>query len=79
VAQQRRVADVARGELERRHIELSEQIGALEVEGSREERDADLARMGLQLCVVARRQLERLAMLAVGPSEAELVVERLIE
>ena len=32
VPKQRRVADVARRELERRHVELGEQVGALEVE-----------------------------------------------
>jgi hypothetical protein len=35
--------------------------------------------MGLQLSKLTRRQLERLAMFAVGPPEAELVVIRLIE
>src|SRR5204862_3496745 len=43
-----------------------------------EERHADFARMPEQLAVVVRAQLERLAMFAVGATEAELVVVRLV-
>src|SRR6185312_4776658 len=65
--------------LERRHVELREQVGALEVERGREERDVDFTRMSLQLRKIACRQLERLAVLAVRSPEAGLVVVRLIE
>ena len=49
LAQERRVAEVAGGDLERRDVELGEEVGARLVEGGREERDAELARVRLQL------------------------------
>ena len=75
---ERRVAQVARGELEGRDVELSEQVRAFEVEGGGEQHDSGLARMPLQHAVLVGVELERFAMLAVRPSEAQFVLVRLL-
>ena len=74
VAQERRVAEVAGGDLVGRHVELGEQVGARLVERRREEHEAELAGARLQLDVGAAIELERLAVRAVRRAEAVLVV-----
>ena len=66
-----------RRDLVRRHVELGEEVGALEVEGGGEERDSELLRERLQLLVLGPLELERLAVLAVGGAVAVLVLVRL--
>ena len=78
VAEERRVAQVARRDLVRRNVELGEQVGARLVERRREEDEAELARARLQLHVRAAIELERLAVRAVGRAEAVLVVVRAV-
>src|SRR5438309_6559686 len=77
VSLQRRVLQITRGELVRRHVELREKIRAFEVPGGREERDAELACITLKLAVVVGAELQRLPVLAVRRAERELVVVRL--
>ena len=60
-AEQRRVRQVAGGDLVRRHVEVGEKLGAREVERGREEGDAELRRERLQLLVLGAAELERLA------------------
>ena len=70
--------EVGRGDLEGRHAELGEEVGARQVEGRAEEGDAELAGLVHQLEPVLVLELERLAMLAVRAAEAVLVVVRLV-
>ena len=56
VLQQRRALQVAGGDLEGRHVELGQEVGAGEVERRREEVDAELGRVGLQLRVLGLRR-----------------------
>ena len=80
VPKERDVEEVAGRELERVDVELGEEVGARLVERGRDERDALLLRVARQLEPVALRQLEELAVLAVGRAEAVLVVvRRLVE
>ena len=74
--EQRRVREVAGGDLERGQVELREQVGARLVERRREQRQAELLRAGEQLGVSAPVELERLAVLTVRGAEAVLVVVR---
>ncbi len=76
VAEKRDVEQIPGGELERVDVELGEQIGARLVERGGDERDALLLRVARQLEPVALRQLEELAVLAVGRAVALLVVVR---
>ena len=76
--QQRRALQIAGRDLVRRDVELPQEIGARQVERGREEVDAELARVRLQLAVLLEAELEELAMLAVGRAEAVLVVVRLV-
>ena len=78
VLEQRRALQVAGRDLVGRHVELCEEVGARDVERGGEEVDAELAGVGLQLGVLARAELEGLAVLAVGGAEAVLVVVRLV-
>src|SRR5205085_2723497 len=78
VTLERRVLQVAGRKLERGHVELGEKVRALEVPDRREEREPSNARVRLELAVLLRRQLERLAVLAVRWPEAELVLVRLV-
>ena len=78
MALKRRVAQVAGGELERGNVELGEQVGALEVEHSGEQRHAELACISQQLAILVRVQLQRFTVLAVRPTEAQLVLVRTI-
>ena len=74
MSHERRVAQVAGGDLVRGDVELLEEVGARFVEGRREEDEPELARAGLQLDVRGTVELERLAVLAVRRTEAALVV-----
>src|SRR5262249_6690497 len=78
MALERRVAQIARGELECRDVQLGEQVGALEVERRREQRHPALTCVPHQLPVLVGAELERLTMLAVRVPEAQLVVVRLL-
>src|SRR5262249_24453950 len=65
-------------ELERGQVELREQVGALEVERGRKQRDTDLPRVTQELPIVVGAELECLAVLAVRATEAQLVVIGLV-
>ena len=78
VTQQRRVEDVGRRDLERRRVELSEEVGTRLVERGREQRQVEFGRVGEQLLPLVAPELECLAMRAVGRAEAVLVVVRLV-
>ena len=78
VGQQRDVFQVARGDLEGRHVQFGQEIHAGEVEGGGKHGDADLLRVGLELLVLAFAELERLTVLAVGRPVAVLVVVGLL-
>ena len=75
-SEKRDVEQIPGGELERVDVELGEQVRARLVEGGGDERDALLLRVARQLEPVALRQLEELAVLAVGRAVALLVVVR---
>ena len=74
VPEQRSVHEVGRGDLERGHVELGEEVRARLVEDGAEERDALLARELAKLEPGCGVQLERLAVLAVRRAEGVLVV-----
>ena len=76
VPKERDVEKVAGRELERVDVELGEEIGARLVESGSDERDTLLLRVARQLEPVALRQLEELAVLAVGLAVALLVLVR---
>ena len=76
VAEKRDVEQVPGRELERVDVELGEEVRARLVERRGDERDALLLRVARQLEPVALRQLEGLAVLAVGRAVALLVVVR---
>ena len=78
MSQERRVAQVTRGDLVRGDVELLEEVGARFVERRREEDEPELARARLQLDVCRTVELERLAVLAVRRAEAVLVVVRAV-
>src|SRR6185437_16765915 len=67
------------GHLVGRDVEVGEEVGAGEVERGREERDTELAGIGLELEVLVAPELERLPVRAVRGAEARLVVVRAIE
>ena len=70
------VQQIPRGELEGIDVQLGQEVGARLVERGRDERDAFLPRVAAELEPFAPPELERLAVLAVGRSEAVLVVVR---
>ena len=72
--EQRRVHEVGRGDLERGHVELGEEVGARLVEDGAEEHDAFLPRELAELEPRRGIELERLAVLAVRRPEGVLVV-----
>ena len=74
VLEQRRVDDVAGRELERRHVELGEEVGAVVVERSGEERDPDLLAEADQFHVFVAPELQRLAVRPVGVAEGVLAL-----
>ena len=67
VPEEREVGQVARGDFERGHLELLQDIGAFLVEGSREEEQAALAAVSLDLLVPLGLELERPEHLELGP------------
>ncbi len=78
VPQERRVPQVARGDLVGGQLELREQVGARLVERSREEDEPELVRDAAELRERGSIELERLAVPAVGRAEAVLVVVRAV-
>src|SRR5690349_5022295 len=72
--QERQVLQVPRRELERRHVELGEEVGAGNVECGRKEGEAEFACIPLKRDVFVAAELEKLAMLAVGAPKAVLVI-----
>src|SRR5262245_15396874 len=78
MCQQRRALQIAGRDLVRGNIELPQEIGAGNVEGRREELDAELACVRLKRAVFADTELEELAMLSIRRSEAVFVVVRFV-
>ena len=76
VTKERRVAQVAGGDLVGRQLELRQEVGARLVERGREEHETELGGEVAQLGVRVPIELERLAMPAVRRPEAVLVVVR---
>jgi Dolichyl-phosphate-mannose-protein mannosyltransferase len=74
VTQERRVAQVARRDLVGWHVKLGEELRARDVEGGREERDAELPGDRLQLDEGVTVELKGFAVLAVRRTEAVFVV-----
>src|SRR5262245_14150799 len=74
VLEQRRAFQIAGRNLVRRNIEFVQEIGAGQVECGGEEIHAELRRQRLQLTVLLEPELQELAVLAIGRTEAVLVV-----
>ena len=73
------VVDIRRGDLVGRHVELLQELHARQIERGGEHRDPELRGVCHQLGVFEGVELQRLAMLAVGPAEAVLAVVGLVE
>src|SRR5439155_17985183 len=79
VPEERRVDEVGGGDLEGGSADLGEEVRARLVERGAEERHVELARDSVEVEPLLARELERLAVLAVGRAEGVLVVVRQVE